>query len=269
VLKPSHLDRIHRPMLERKQRKGEHHHAAGSIQRASERASTSKIGPELGHHVVWNCDSAKVLFEGKFDLLLCSPPYFHPRNSSKAHGLSPRFTDLDQFSEWVAGILRRASLALKPGRFVCFVKTDVKYRRTILPIGFRIAEWSEKMGLPVRAHWIWQRLPHYSPYAPSFSNIFVLGNGHSSSLHHPGLFQSDDWRMRSAPSSFTPVLFEQLIRQLTTPDGCILDPFVGLGSTSLAASRSRRWSVGVELSPDQIMKAREILNGHVRVTFRL
>jgi DNA modification methylase len=243
-------------------------HAAAPRHLVSQRLSAAKIGPELGRHVVWNRDSATEVFKGNFDLVLCSPPYFHPRNSSMAHGFISRFADLDQFAEWVARILLRTSLALKPRRFLCFVKTDVKYRRTILPIGSRIAEWSEKLGLPVRAHWVWERLPHYSPYAPSLANIFVVGNGDFSSLCHSGLFRTDDWRMRSTPSSFTPVLFEQLIRQLTRPHSCVLDPFFGLGSTLLAASRSGRWSVGVELSPGQITRARDILKGRVDVSFR-
>jgi DNA modification methylase len=218
--------------------------------------------------VIWNRDATKVDFERGFDLVLCSPPYFHPCNNSATHGLSPQLTDIDQFSEWVARVLIRTSRALKPSRPLCFVKTDVKYRRTILPVGFRIAEWTERLGLPVQAHWIWQRLPHYSPYAPSFANIFVVGSADLDSLRHPGLFRSGDCRERTTPSSFTPELFEQLIRQFTKPNSCVLDPFVGLGSTTLAASRSHRWSVGVELSAKQVAKAKDILNEHMVVTVR-
>lgn len=232
-------------------------------------AIKAQINPQLGQHVIWNCDSTKALFAGGFDLVLCSPPYFHPQTKSNTHGLSPDLTDLNGFAEWVAQILLRASRALKPRRSLCFVKTDVKYRTTILPIGFRIAACTEKLGLPVQAHWIWQRMPHYSPYAPSFGNIFVLGSADLDLLCHPGLFRTDDCRNRLTPSSFTPSLFEQLIRQLTKPNGCILDPFVGLGSTPLAAFRSRRWSVGVELSPKQVAKAKEILADHMLVTVRI
>jgi hypothetical protein len=242
--------------------------AADSRHEVSEAHSTPGIGPEPGRQVIWKRDSETVVFRGQFDLVLCSPPYFHPRNRSTAHGVAPRFRDIDQFAEWVARILLRASMALRARRFVCFVKTDVKHRRTILPVGFRIAEWTEKLGLPIRAHWISRRLPHYSPYAPSFANIFIVGNGDFNSLRHPGLFHADDWRMRSSPSSFTPSLFEQLIRQLTRPNTCILDPFMGLGSTSLAASRSGRWSVGVEISPNQIARARDMLKGCKDITFR-
>src|SRR5258708_19590586 len=107
---------------------------------------------------------------------------------SATHGLSPQLTDIDQFSEWVARVLIRTSRALKPRRPLCFVKTDVKYRRTLLPVGFRIAEWTERLALPVQAHWIWQRFPHHSPYPPPLRNIFVFDRAYLVPFRPPTSF---------------------------------------------------------------------------------
>jgi hypothetical protein len=161
----------------------------------------------------------------------------------------------------------RTSKALKTGQPLCFVKTDVKYKNTILPIGFRIAERCEKLGLPIQAHWIWQRLSHFSPYSPSLANIFIMGYASSQLLRSAGIFHTSDCVSRTVPTSFTPELFQQLIRQLTCVDGVVLDPFLGIGSTILAASQCQRWGVGVEISREQILRARHTLHSVHRVFF--
>jgi DNA modification methylase len=55
-------------------------------------------------------------------------------------------------------------------------------------------------------------------------------------------------------------LFGQLIGQLTSDNGVVLDPFAGTGSTALAAARRNRWSTGVEIDPVQLEKASEMLS---------
>ena len=130
------------------------------------------IGPVHRTHAIWHGDSAQVRLRGQFDMVLCSPPYFHPSASSSIHGMAPRIRDLDLFAEWTANILARASHSLKDEQPLCFVKTDVKYN-TLLPVGFRIAAQCEKLGMPIQAHWVWQRLASFSPYSPSLANIFA------------------------------------------------------------------------------------------------
>jgi DNA modification methylase len=225
------------------------------------------VVPTYRRHTVWHGDSARVHFKGRFHLVLCSPPYFHPSKTSSAHGAAPQLRDLDLFADWTAQILVRAAKALKAGQPLCFVKTDVKYKSTLLPIGFRIADRCEKLGLPIQAHWIWQRLTHFSPYSPSLANIFVLGHANPELLRGPAVLRTSDCNSRKLPTSFTPELFQQLIQQLTPMNGRVLDPFVGIGSTILGASRCKRWAVGVEVSRDQVRKAKHILRGVSAVHF--
>jgi DNA modification methylase len=224
--------------------------------------------PEAGQQVLLHGDSSIVGFQPFFDLVLTSPPYFHPRQTSHAHGLPSPFEDLDAYADWVARILQRTHSALKPGRALCFVKTDVKYKGSLLPVGFEIARACVGLGMPISAHWIWKRMSFFSPYAPSLANIFVLGHTDGIFLQSAGLFQSGDIRSRSHPSSFTPHLFELLIRQLTVENDIVLDPFAGVGSTTLAAARAGRWSVGVELCPTQLEKATINLGNLRGLTFR-
>jgi DNA modification methylase len=232
-------------------------------------------GPEIsiravsGSHLICRADSARTCFKGPFDLILCSPPYFHPAKNSRRHGAYLNTRDIDIFARWTAEILVRAKQGVKKHGAICFLKTDVKYKRSLLPLGFRIADECETLGARIQAHWVWERHPYFSPYAPSVSNIFVLGECDLSFLRHPGIFRSRDSCSREFPSSFTPDLFEQLIRQLTLPGACVADPFAGLGSTAIGASRSQRWSVGLEISRGQVAKAKQILKTHGVARVRL
>jgi DNA modification methylase len=237
-----------------------------ALRPAPSREGSGSLGTKISipdaRHVIWHADSACCSFSKEFNLILCSPPYYHPRKTSSLHGTSPGLTDMDEYSTWAATILKKASSALRRRGYVCFVKTDVRFRSGILPVAGRIAESCEKLGLSVRAHWIWQRLQHYSPFAPSFSSIYVLGEGDPALLRHAGIFQTDDCKQRKLPSSFTPIIFEQLIRQLSKPNDRVLDPFAGLCSTLLAAWRSSRWASAVEISSSQIDRAKSVLLTH-------
>jgi site-specific DNA-methyltransferase (adenine-specific) len=49
-----------------------------------------------------------------------------------------------------------------------------------------------------------------------------------------------------------------LVRLVTPPDGVVLDPFMGSGTTGIAASKERMRFVGIEREPDyfEIAKTR-------------
>lgn len=56
-------------------------------------------------------------------------------------------------------------------------------------------------------------------------------------------------------------LIEHLIRVFSTGGQTVLDPFVGSGTTCLAAARTRRHSIGIDVDPDYIEIARKRLKG--------
>lgn len=61
---------------------------------------------------------------------------------------------------------------------------------------------------------------------------------------------------RSHPAPYPVELAERLIRMFSFAGDTVLDPFVGTGTTMLAASRWGRNSIGVEVSPDYAEMAR-------------
>ena len=58
------------------------------------------------------------------------------------------------------------------------------------------------------------------------------------------------------PAPFPPALAERLIRMFSFAGDTILDPFLGAGSTTVAAITAGRNSCGVEIDPDYTELAR-------------
>jgi DNA modification methylase len=55
---------------------------------------------------------------------------------------------------------------------------------------------------------------------------------------------------RHHPAPYPVELAERLIRMFSFVGDTVLDPFLGTGSTTLAASRCGRHSIGIEVDPD-------------------
>jgi len=72
-------------------------------------------------------------------------------------------------------------------------------------------------------------------------------------------------RQHPAPFSFTDV--SRLIRFFTKRGGAVLDPFVGIGSTSKACALEGRKSIGIELNPRYADLAKQRLQTEVRNLF--
>jgi len=70
-------------------------------------------------------------------------------------------------------------------------------------------------------------------------------------------------RQHPAPFSFTDV--GRLVRFFSKPGDCVLDPFVGIGSTLKACAIEGRRGVGIELNPRYAQLTRERLQREVRI----
>jgi len=87
------------------------------------------------------------------------------------------------------------------------------------------------------------------PWKPSHQQIYVIGKGFSGSrtsdvLSFPPV-QSSAWRGRCHPHQKPVDLLRELIRKC--PDGIILDPFMGSGTTLRAAKDLGRKAIGIEI----------------------
>jgi DNA modification methylase len=211
------------------------------------------VGVQRRRHALIYADSRACLYRKVFDLVLTSPPYFHPVRSASSHGVG--FAgNLTEYVETVSDVLVRCSEAVT-GKRLCIVKTDIWHKGTLIPLGFRVADACSRKGLRLRAHWVWQRVSHYSPYSPSFSNVFVFADDFERP-HVSGLLTEAPLVQRhNYASSFWPDLFGVLVNILTRPNQTILDPFAGLGGVIFAAASCNRRSVGIEISLKQTRRA--------------
>jgi DNA modification methylase len=222
-----------------------------------------------GRHLFIEGDSSRALVEPVFDLVMTSPPYFHPTKRNVKFGHSPKTKDLGCYSEYVARVLMRCAEGLKDGGLVCIVKTDAWYNGHLIPIGYSIVDRCISKGLRLHAHWIWEKRQYYSPYSPSFANIFLMTRYNVRRLPHSGLIKDMRWRgQQGAPNSFAPELFERLIELLTAPGAAVLDPFAGAGTAIEAAAKTGRWGVGIEISKKQLAMARKQLSNR-NVSFQI
>ena len=72
---------------------------------------------------------------------------------------------------------------------------------------------------------------------------------------------------RKHPAPYPVALAERLIRMYSFVGDTVLDPFVGTGSTQIAAARWGRHSIGVEVDPDYLKVAEQSIESEVRDLF--
>lgn len=142
------------------------------------------------------------------------------------------------------------------GTLLCFTRWDVE--QTFI-------DAIELAGFRVKSEVIWDKVYHgmgdtKAAFAPAHENIVFAIKGKYS---FPGGRPKDlvtFSKLGSAqmihPTEKPVGLIANLITAVTKPDGLILDPFAGSGSTLVAAKKSGRRFIGVELDDEYYEKAR-------------
>lgn len=71
------------------------------------------------------------------------------------------------------------------------------------------------------------------------------------------------------PCQFPVELIERLVLALTDPGDWVLDPFMGVGTTAIAALMHERRAIGAELMPEYVVIAKERIRAAERGTLRI
>ena len=107
-------------------------------------------------------------------------------------------------------------------------------------------------GIPGQAH---QHLNDYRPNGYAEEDIPLLRN------------KRDVWQINSVPykgahfAAYPPKLVETCLLAGCPPDGIVLDPFLGSGTTAAVAKQMGRHYIGIELNPDYCTLAEQRIGG--------
>ena len=118
-------------------------------------------------------------------------------------------------------------------------------------------------GFPVRQIIIWQRAGGINFnnrfFVPTYEVIYVIAKPDFGLLPKANgagdVWRIDQDRNNKHPAPFPVDLPDRIIR--STDAAIILDPFIGSGTTAVAAKRLNRHYIGIELSPDYCAMARQ------------
>ena len=203
-------------------------------------------------------DILPTLEAGSVDAVITDPPYGIRYQSARQIDKNDWFphilNDSKPFIDFIPGSID----ALKDtGCAVVFCRWDVQE-------SFRIA--LNKTKITVNSQLVWDRIahgagdPNKSP-APCHD---VMLFGRMPSYKHWGARPTSVYRYQRIigvnlihPNEKPIELMENLITDYTSPGDTILDPFMGSGTTGVAALRTGRKFIGIELDPDYFKIAEE------------
>jgi DNA modification methylase len=188
---------------------------------------------------------------------------------------------------------------------VCLSRRKNSGRHTVVPLHASIQEHCRKIGFDNLAPIIWYKISNaayevengsgflgkpYEPNAIIKNDIeFILMERKPGGYRTPGvatrilsLISAEDHKRwfqqiwsgltgaptRDHPAPFPTELAERLIRMFSFVGDTVLDPFLGTGSTTLAAAKAGRNSIGVEIDPHYFDFAKRRIRDKSRSLFR-
>lgn len=229
-------------------------------------------------------DVLKTLPSSKFHLCVTSPPY----NVGIDYG--DTYKDKrpwEEYYDWCIEWMKEVYRILRPdGRFcpVHYLSCGDKHQREAPLMRLRVE--AERIGFHHKGLAVWYdtTIPkrtawgsYMSPSAPYVNCPFegILFEYKSQwkrrdrglsditkkefEMATSGIWKLATEKNREHPAPYPESLPSLTIKLLTYPGDWVLDPFVGSGTTCVAAKRNRRNSVGIEISPDYVKMARERL----------
>lgn len=260
-----------------------------------------KYGPQE-RAIVFEGDCLKLLHsipDGAASLVVTSPPY----NIGKAY---ERRNPVAQYVEQQRAVIQECVRTLKPGGSICWQVGNYVDRGAIIPLDYLLFPVFHELGLQMRNRIIWHfehglhcsrrlsgryevimwltkgddyhfdvdpiRVPQKYPGKKYFKgpkageySCNPLGKNPGDLWVIPNV-KSNHVEKSDHPCQFPVELIERLILSLTRPDDLVIDPYLGAGTTIIAALRHGRRGVGAELMPHYAAIARDRVTKSIQGT---
>ena len=179
--------------------------------------------------------------------------------------------DLGEYVEYHRWTVAECLRVLKPDGLLWYVH---RRRPVFDPDGLPSLVEQVLAGFPVRSEIIWHKGPgmnhctagpgkgYYYP-APAYETIFLMARDKSALLTRDIAKYGDVWQLareRNAHPAPFPIPLAARCIDATLAGGPVLDPFIGSGTTALAARAAGREWLGIDQAEEYVQVARERLN---------
>jgi len=218
--------------------------------------------------------------DGSIDLIITSPPYFNAREYS-------HFETYDGYIEFVISFLSRCFDSLKGNGRICINIPDGYNRNPWIPIYADYIKIIQKIGYQLRGSIIWNKGTSAGRSSwgswRSSSNPCLIDEHEMIIIAHKNdpkvigrKINRDEfmscthsvWNIKPETKSKHPASYPleiplRLIKFYASQNAMVLDPFVGSGTTAIAAKNLGFDYIGIEKERKYVDIARErITNGH-------
>lgn len=248
-----------------------------------------------------NVDFMRSLKKESMNLIVTSPPY----NIGKEY---ERKTSIEAYIEQQATTISEAVRLLHPNGSICWQVGNHVDNGEIFPLDIVLYNLFKQHGLKLRNRIIWTfghglhcqnrfsgRHESILWFTKSDDYIFNLDpvripSKYPNKKHFKGPKRgqisgnplgknpSDVWDIPNVkanhvektdhPCQFPVALVERLVLALTHPGQSVLDPYLGVGSSAIAALKNDRLAYGCDITPEYIETAQERINSYYAGTLR-
>jgi DNA modification methylase len=243
-----------------------------SIAASNTASEINAVSPQnLDRVFMHSSEVMEELPDNSIALMVTSPPY----NVGKEYD---RDLSLNEYLDFIARVLKETHRVLVPGGRVAFNVANIG-RKPYIPLNGHVASIASDIGFLMRGEIIWVK-GKGSTGSCAWGSWMSAGNPTLRDLHEYVLIFCKDRFDRTArgkstisrdefmaattsvwyipaesarrlkhPAPFPTTLVERLIQLYTFEEEVILDPFMGSGSSAVAAVRTNRRFVGYEVEP--------------------
>jgi site-specific DNA-methyltransferase (adenine-specific) len=195
-------------------------------------------------------DVARLMDSKRADLLLTDPPYNVDYEGSNGMKIANDSMEATQFQSFLSKAFKCAFDVMKPGASFYIWHADSEgfnFRAAVVNCAQKVRQcliWTKNALVMGRQDYQWQHEPCLYGWKDGAAHGWYSDRKQTTVLHY------DKPRSNDQHPTMKPVaLFAYLMGNSTAPQGLVFDPFLGSGTTLVAAEQLGRTCYGMELAP--------------------